>query len=133
MIRLADIILLKAEALNETGNTAGTAELVNMIRERVSLPSIAASLSKEDMKTAILNERRLELAFEAQRWDDLVRNGVATSVMEALDEYTYTCVEGEPGDPVKMDYSNCSKDHWLLPIPQLEMDANPNLKQNPGY
>jgi starch-binding outer membrane protein, SusD/RagB family len=132
LIRLADILLLKAEALNETGQTGPAAALVNQIRSRVHLAGISASLSREAMKTAILNERRLELAFEAQRWDDLVRNGVATTVMQALEEYTYSCVDGEPGDPVKMDYSKCDQNHWILPIPQLEMDANPNLVQNPG-
>jgi hypothetical protein len=133
LLRLADILLLKAEAQNESGNTSGAATLVNMVRSRVHLTPISASLSKNDMKTAILNERRLELAFEAQRWDDLVRNGVATAVMLALDEKTYSCVDGAPGDPVKMDYTHCDQNHWIMPIPQLEMDANPNLVQNPGY
>jgi len=133
LLRLADILLLKAEAQNESGNTSGAAELVNQIRSRVGLDAISGSLSKADMKNAILNERRLELAFEAHRWDDLVRNGVATGVMQGLQEYTYSCVDGAPGDPVKMDYSKCDQNHWILPIPQLERDANPNLDQNPGY
>lgn len=133
LLRLADILLLKAEALNESGNTAEAANTVNIVRSRVNLDPVSAGLSKEEMKLAILNERRLELAFEAHRWDDLVRNGVATSVMQGLNEYTYSCVEGVAGDPVKMDYSQCDKNHWVLPIPQLEMDANPNLVQNPGY
>ena len=133
LLRLADIILLKAEAQNETGNIAGAAASVNQIRSRVGLDPISASLSKAEMKTAILNERRLELAFEAQRWDDLVRAGIATTVMLALNEYTYSCVDGAPGDPVKMDYSHCDQNHWLMPIPQVEIDANPNLIQNPGY
>jgi hypothetical protein len=133
LLRLADIILLKAEAQNETGNTGGAAASVNLIRSRVGLAPVSGSLSQVDMKTAILNERRLELAFEAQRWDDLVRAGVATTVMHALNEFTYSCVNNSPGDPVKMDYSHCTKDRWLMPIPQVERDANPNLEQNPGY
>jgi hypothetical protein len=133
LLRLADIILLKAEAQNETGNVAGAATSVNLIRNRVGLAPISDGLSQADMKTAILNERRLELAFEAQRWDDLVRAGVATTVMQALNEYTYSCVDNAPGDPVKMDYSHCDKNHWIMPIPQVERDANPNLEQNPGY
>ncbi|NVO21255.1 MAG: RagB/SusD family nutrient uptake outer membrane protein [Bacteroidetes bacterium] len=133
LIRLADIILLKAEAENESGNQAEAAALVNQIRSRVGLAAISSGLSQADMKTAILKERRLELAFEAQRWDDLVRNGVATTVMQGLNEYTYSCVDGAPGSPVKMDYSKCDQNHWIMPIPQLERDANPNLEQNPGY
>jgi len=133
LLRLADILLLKAEAQNETGNTGGAAETMNIVRQRVQLDPISAGLSQEEMKMAILNERRLELAFEAHRWDDLVRNGVATIVMQGLEEYTYSCVEGQPGNPVKMDYSQCVENRWVLPIPQLEMDANPNLVQNIGY
>ena len=85
------------------------------------------------MKEAILLERRLELAFEGQRWDDLVRTGVATNVMQALNEYTYTCGDGVQSAPQKMDYSHCTPQRWILPIPQVEIDANPNLVQNPGY
>lgn len=132
MLRLADILLLKAEALNESGNTTEAASLVNSIRNRVGLAAVNG-LSKEEMKNAILNERRLELAFEAHRWDDLIRNEVATTVMQALNEYTFSCVDGAPGNPVKMDYSACDRNHWILPIPQLEIDANPNLVQNAGY
>jgi hypothetical protein len=134
LLRLADILLLKAEAQNESGNTQGAATTVNLVRSRVELEPVSGTLSKEEMKTAILNERRLELAFEAHRWDDLVRNEVATTVMQGLNEFTYSCVDGAPGNPVKMDYSRCDRNHWIMPIPQLEMDANPNLKpQNPGY
>lgn len=133
LLRLADIILLKAEAQNETGNTGAAATTVNLIRKRVGLSDISSTLSKDNMKKAILNERRLELAFEAQRWDDLVRAGVATQVMQGLNEYTYSCVDGVPGNPVKMDYSKCTQNRWIMPIPQLEIDANHNLTQNPGY
>lgn len=133
MLRLADILLLKAEAQNELGNTAEAAATVNLVRARVGLPPVSAGLSKADMKNVILKERRLELAFEAQRWDDLVRSGEATNIMQALKEYTYTCTNGQIGPAVQMDYSHCDKNHWIMPIPQLEMDANPNLVQNPGY
>ncbi|PVD53957.1 hypothetical protein DC498_00750 [Terrimonas sp.] len=53
--------------------------------------------------------------------------------MQALNEYTYTCRDGVQSDPVKMDYSNCTQQRWILPIPQVEIDADPNLTQNPGY
>ncbi|MEI7524175.1 MAG: RagB/SusD family nutrient uptake outer membrane protein [Mariniphaga sp.] len=133
LLRLADIILLKAEAQNELGHPELAAPLVNQIRSRVSLPAISSSLSKEAMRKAILNERRLELAFEAQRWDDLVRTGVAVSVMNDLNEYKYTCTNGTVSAPVKVNYSKCDQHHLLMPIPQSEIDANPNLIQNPGY
>lgn len=133
MLRLADIILLKAEAQNELGSTSSAAATVNLVRSRVGLSGVSTSLTQAAMRNAILNERRLELAFEAHRWDDLVRANVATTVMQALNEYTYTCQGGVLSAPTKMDYSHCDKNHWVLPIPQLEIDANPNLKQNAGY
>lgn len=134
LLRLADIILLKAEAQNETnaGNFATAATTLNQIRNRVGLPNITGT-SQAQMRTAILLERRLELAFEAQRWDDLVRAGVATTVMQALNEFTYTCPGGVQGPAVRMDYSRCTQQRWIMPIPQVEIDANPNLVQNPGY
>lgn len=131
LLRLDDIILLKAEAQNELGDLAVALTTVNQIRARVNLPNLTAT-SKTDLKTKILNERRLELAFEDQRWDDLVRAGVCTTVMNALDEYKQTCGGGIPSAKIKINY-NCTDAKWLCPIPQLERDANPNLTQNPGY
>jgi len=131
LLRLGDIITLKAEAQNETGDLSSALTTLNLIRKRVGLTDITAS-SKEEMKQKILKERRLELAFEAQRWDDLVRSGEATNVMTSLNEYKYTCENGSPGAPIKINY-NCDQNHWLMPIPQPERDANPNLTQNPGY
>ncbi len=132
LLRLADIILLKAEAQNELGHPDLAAATVNIIRQRVNLLPLPVSLQQTEMKARILNERRLELAFEAQRWDDLVRGGVAVSVMSNLNEFKYTCVDGSPSGPIKINY-NCDQDHLLMPIPQAEIDANPNLTQNPGY
>ena len=131
LLRMGDIVTLKAEAQNELGDLEGARETLDLVRHRVNLPDAEAA-TKEEMKAKILHERRLELAFEAQRWDDLVRAGVATDVMTALEEYKYTCNEGVPGDPVKINY-DCDQNHWLMPIPQSEIDANPNLVQNPGY
>jgi hypothetical protein len=112
---------------------AGAATTMNLIRSRVNLTPVSGTLSQAAMKTAILNERRLELAFEAQRWDDLVRAGVASIVMQGLNEVTYTCNGGVPSAPTRMDYSHCVQNRWIMPIPQLDMDANPKLVQNPGY
>lgn len=131
LLRLGDILTLKAEAQNELNDLSGAKTTLNLIRSRVGLPDVVAA-DKDAMKLKILHERRLELAFEAQRWDDLVRAGVATTVMTALNEYKYTCDNGEPSAPIKITY-NCDQDHWLMPIPQSERDANPNLTQNPGY
>lgn len=120
-IRLADILLLKAEALNETGDVGGAAALVNQVRSRVNLPNTTAN-TKEAMRLAIEKERRLELAFEGQRWYDLKRTGRAIAVINAA-----TGVGGEP-----LGY-NLTENRLLWPIPQAELDKNSKLTQNPGY
>ncbi len=131
LLRLDDIILLKAEAQNELDDLSGSLLTIKKIRDRVNLPVLTAT-SKADMKTKILNERRLELAFEGERWYDLIRAGVATTVMNSLNEVKYTCGSGSPSAAININY-NCNDDKWLCPIPQLERDTNPNLSQNPGY
>ena len=132
LLRYADVVLLKAEAQNELGNTAAAAVTLNLIRTRVGLPDVLGTISRDAMKLAILNERRLELAFEAQRWDDLVRSGLASTTMNGLNEVTYTCTGGTQSPATPINY-NCQQAHWIMPIPKLEMDANPNLIQNAGY
>lgn len=120
-IRLADILLLKAEALNETGDIAGAATLVNQVRSRAGLAGITAG-SADAMKAAIAKERRLELAFEGIRWFDLKRTGKAIQVMNAVTEF----------GGVAMSY-NLTENRLFWPIPQAEMDKNSKLVQNPGY
>jgi len=120
-IRLADILLLKAEALNETGDISGAAALVNQIRTRVSLPNTTA-VTQDAMRLAIEKERRLELAFEGIRWFDLKRTGRAIEVMNSVSDF---------GD-VSMSY-NLTQNRLLWPIPQSELDKSANLTQNPGY
>jgi hypothetical protein len=121
-IRLADILLLKAEALNETGDQAGAAAIVNEIRARVNLAPTTAS-SQADLRLAIEKERRLELAFEAIRWFDLKRTGRAIEVMnsETVDQ-----------NGNQIGY-NLTPEHLVWPIPQAELDKNTKLVQNPGY
>ncbi|MBL4561559.1 MAG: RagB/SusD family nutrient uptake outer membrane protein [Labilibaculum sp.] len=125
ILRYGDIVLLKAEALNETGKLADAVVEVDKIRARVNLPALSAEKksSKEVLRTAILNERRLELAQEAQRWDDLVRFGLAVSTMNNLSE-----IDLRTGNAV--DY-NMTEAKILLPVPQNELDRNPELVQNP--
>lgn len=130
LLRLADIILLKAEAQNQLGDLSGAAASLNQVRSRVHLSPVIP-VSKNQMETAILNERRLELSFEGQRWDDLMRYGTAVSTMNDIQDTTYVCNNGViTGTPVKF---NITKQKLLLPIPTLELQANPNLTQNSGY
>jgi len=116
LIRLAEVILLKAEALNElsAGGWAQAKPLVDQIRSRVSLAGTTAN-TQESMRIAIMKERRLELAFEGYRWFDLLRTNKAVEVMNAV-------TDGKG----KRLY-NVSAADLLWPIPQAEVDRNPNL------
>ncbi|WP_334056070.1 RagB/SusD family nutrient uptake outer membrane protein [Polaribacter sp. P097] len=110
-IRLGDVILLYAEALNENGDPTGAATQLNKIRNRAGLANTTASTQAE-LRTAILNERRLELAFEGHRWDDLVRTNT---------------VDAEMGTTVNSNY-------YLFPIPISEILATGGvITQNAGY
>ncbi|MDN3549212.1 RagB/SusD family nutrient uptake outer membrane protein [Mucilaginibacter aquaedulcis] len=123
LIRLADIVLLKAEALNALGSTSQALPLVNAIRTRVSLAPISVS-SQADMALAILNERRLELAFEGERWFDLLRYGA---------QYTISLMNAQvDGSGKNLNY-NVDPHRLIYPIPQVDLGNNPKLTQNPGY
>jgi len=115
VIRLAETILLRAEAKNELNDLGGALDDLQLIRDRVNLPA-KSLITKDEVRTALLLERRLELAFEFYRWYDLLRSGKAIETMQAL------------------GYSNASSPRDLLfPIPQDERNRNPNLTQNTDY
>jgi starch-binding outer membrane protein, SusD/RagB family len=112
--RLAEMILIKAEALNELGRTAEALALVNEIRARAfTPPKPLAGMTQAQMRQAILDERLFELLDEGKRRQDLIRHGAWLA-------------EGwnKPAD---------QPHEVLMPIPQTQMDANPLLVQNPGY
>ena len=118
ILRLADIMLLKAEALNElsAGGWSAAASIVNTIRTRVNLGNTPAN-DQAGMRLAIEKERRLELAFEGQRWFDLVRTNRAVTVMNAQTD----------GAGANLNY-NITQAKLLFPIPQDEIDKNPNVR-----
>ena len=75
VLRYSDVLLMKAEALNELGQTLQAETYINMVRNRAGLDNIQSGLSKNDFRDAVLKERRIELAFEGQRWFTLKRMG----------------------------------------------------------
>ena len=115
VFRLAEMYLIRAEARAEQDNINGAASDINVIRQRAGVPLIQGN-SKNQLLSAVENERRMELCFEGHRWYDLVRTGRAQAVME---EFT----------------SNWSDKDELWPIPLREITNNPSLSdaQNPGY
>ncbi len=125
LLRLADIILLRAEALNAIGQTTEAITLLNQVRARVDLAPTSAT-SQDEVKLAILKERRLELVAEFNRYYDLKRYfNDDTAMAQYLNGLT-----DDTG--VSLGYQ-ATADKLLLPIPQAELDINPNLVQNPGY
>lgn len=124
VIRYAEMLLNLAEAENELNGPAAAAPHVNRIRNRVGLEDLPQSLSQDEMREAIRKERRLELAFEGHQYFDLLRYG-PEALRISMEE-----ISGEiPGhdrifEPRVM--------RW--PLPQREVDVNPNLlPQNPGW
>jgi len=124
LLRYGDLVLLKAEALARLNRLGEAATEVNRIRDRANLPDLPASTiaSQENMLDAILKERRLELAQESERWNDLVRFGEVVNVMNNLNE-----IDLRTGEPTNYQMT---QDKILLPIPQEELDRNPNLDPN---
>ena len=127
-LRYDDILLLKAEALlnGENADLAGAADIIDRIRTRAGVAKLTAAekSTKDALMKAYVNERRLELACEGERWFDLVRLGILEETMELAQR-------NDPGRlPLAVPYTVNS---YLLPIPQDVLDTNPNVEQNPGY
>jgi hypothetical protein len=118
-LRLADLLLLKAEAYVQKGDAASATTLVNQIRTRAKITTPLSTVTLDD----VLNERRLELAFEGQRWFDLVRTGKVLDVMNTLNSR----------DSGRLPMDVVTADRTLMPIPQPQIDKNPSMQQNPGY
>ena len=148
IIRLAEVLLWKAEAIIESGgNLAEAIDLINQIRQRAKDSETVKTLdgsaeaanykislydnsgwTKESARKALRFERRLELAMEGHRFYDLNRWGIINQVIN-----DYYQVEGERVDYLKGSTFQPNK-HEYLPIPQREIDLAPELySQNPGY
>ena len=117
-IRYADILLAKAEALNElNGPTQEALDLINQVRERADLADLQTDdyPSKEALRDHILAERGWEFFSERKRRQDLIRHGKFVS------------------SAIARGVTNAKPYHVLFPIPQTELDANTALTQNEGY
>lgn len=125
LLRYADVLLMYAECLNETGNTAGAYPYIQMVRDRVGLPDLATvhpGMTQQQMRDQIAHERFLEFPLEGHRFDDIRRWGWLE-------------------DPAKLawlksrdaEFDSFAPGREYFPIPQLEMDNNPGMVQNPSY
>lgn len=154
IMRYAEVLLSYLEALNESQPGSVDQSVldltINDIRNRVNLPALSISDlgSQEGVRKAVRKERRVELAFEGLRYYDVLRWGIAAEVLN----HTFTGVKlsddpnarnyrgsGSSASPVDKDmYYEFEKRTWsshnrYFPIPQNDLNVNPNLVQNEGY
>lgn len=109
VLRVAELYLIRAEARAHQGKLALALADLNAVRTRAGVPASTAATAA-DLLLAIENERRVEFAFEPDRWFDLVRTGRAGAVLGITDTRK-----------------------WVFPIPYNDLVADPDLEQNPGY
>jgi hypothetical protein len=126
-----------AEAINEVDGPTGTAVgYLNEIRERAGLDPVNG-LSKDAFREAVLNERRLELAFENHRWFDLKRTMETQELVSFLNAYGLreraNPTTSREGIPFSTNDFIFEAHEILFPIPQDQMRINSSLVQNPGY
>ncbi|MBJ2176205.1 RagB/SusD family nutrient uptake outer membrane protein [Aureibaculum sp. A20] len=138
MIRYAEVLLIAAEAAVELGDNASALTYINKVRERARMGgatktgadseyTFAPSATPADLTGTVtvadvLEERKLEFAFEGIRWYDIARRKMGGAPYNVFDA---SGLEG-----AKPDFS---ADDYLLPLPEDELERNPNLTQNPGY
>ena len=120
-LRYADVLLLYAEALNATGQTAQAYPYVDRVRARAGLAALSVTmpgLGQQGFLNQLKHERVTELVGEGHRFEDLQRWSDLGPQLAYRDA-------GFANFKIGRDE--------LLPIPQFDLDVNPNLKQNPGY
>ena len=135
MMRYAEVLLIAAEAAVELNNNGSALVYLNEVRERARRGGATKTGASVDYTFApstipadhtgtvtvndVLEERRLELAFEGKRWYDIARRQLGSTV------YSASGFEGaKPG---------FTAEDYLMPLPGDELERNPNLTQNPGY
>lgn len=120
-IRYADVLLMYAECLNATGSTSQAYQYVDRVRQRVGLAPLSTvmpGMTQAEFLAQLKHERLTELCGEGHRWNDLARWGDLGPGLATRDAGFANFVIGK---------------HELLPIPQTEIDLNPNLSQNPNW
>lgn len=124
IMRYADVLLIFAEADNmaKGGPTQNAVDAINQVLDRANgyvdnaaHPKATMSLSQDDFDEKVIEERNLELAFEFDRWFDLIRKRI---------------LKDKVRDEIKQNYTD---DDLLFPIPENVIRLNPLIEQNPGY
>jgi starch-binding outer membrane protein, SusD/RagB family len=124
IIRYADVLLIYAEAANMAngGPTQEAVDAINQVIDRANgyqpiaaHPLLTTAMTKEAFDEAVIEERNQELCFEYDRWFDLIRKRI-------LKEKSIPTIQ-----------QNFSEEDYLFPIPDADIELNPELEQNPGY
>jgi tetratricopeptide (TPR) repeat protein len=138
VLRYADVLLLYAEALNETDKSTEALPYINKVRARAGLTAFTG-LDQSALRLAIENERRLELSYEGHRWFDLVRTDRLLTVMNAFYK-KYAAIPSTAQNPNNGLFVNSGGSQVqvqpfqiLFPVPLAERQYNPKLTQNEGY
>jgi hypothetical protein len=146
-IRYAEILLNKAEAAANLGQTGTAVQALNKVRGRVGMPPVPEDGGpNRTLMERIRQEREVELAYEEHRYFDIRRWMIASEIMRESGRGVR--IEGELDSDGEMlvnnryDYKynviDVEQRHWedrnyFVPIPKTEMNRNPDLVQNPGY
>lgn len=122
LMRYSDVLLMYAEALNELGRTGEAYPYIQEVRDRADLPDLEdkrPNMSQEEMRNQLAHERALELAIESIRIHDIIRWGWLedSDKLEELRDHDD-------------DFNTYETGKEYFPIPQSEMDVNPNLEPN---
>jgi len=135
--RYADVLLMLAEAINEISGPDGEAYgYLNQVRERAGLAALGG-LSQDQFRDVLLQERRIELAFENHRWFDLKRRFNTSELVTFMNAHGDEEIAGPttPRGAIGFSAGDYQFDAFevLFPLPERELLVNPDLKQNDGY
>lgn len=144
LIRYAEVLLNYAEAINEAGLPEKAIEKLMLLRSRAGiLPGIdnrygiKTGITTDELRPIIQNERRIELAFEDHRWNDIRRWKIASTVLKGFNSIdiitrtgTDTFVHTVSRAPRPLNFRDAM---YLLPIPLAEIQKMPMMEQNPEY
>jgi hypothetical protein len=134
IMRVSEMYMIRAEARIVAGDNAGAANAIKAIRDaRFGVAQVAPTFGSAQAAWAgVLDERRIELAFEGFRFIDLKRLG--TLANKGIDrdpaDYSSTTVNIPAANPSNLPLTSYK---WTLPIPQNELNVNPGIQQNSGY
>ena len=141
-MRLPEVMLSYAEAINEVEGPQNALTYINQVRSRVGLKELSSDISQAELREAILHERALEFGFEEIRWFDLIRWGRKDDFQKKL--YRLRSKGNTVNNPTSFTFStdqlparywtnNWDSKWYLSPIPQQEINKGYGMTQNPGW